>query len=110
MINPNTFEKFNSEDFQTFFKALLLTRNENELMKFLIDLMSVKELEILVNRFKVANMLNDGYPYTEIERLTGLSSATIAKVSDALKYGYDGYKLVLQRGKKRNTSKQLNLN
>ena len=94
-------EKLSSSEFMTFYKALLLLRNEEEVMKFLRDLMTVKEIENLVRRLS-AKLLDQGYNYIEIARITGLSSATIAKVSEAIKYGYDGYKIVLERSKKRN--------
>lgn len=95
-------EKLSSSEFMTFYKALLLLRNEEEVMKFLRDLMTVKEIENLVRRLSAAKLLDQGYNYIEIARITGLSSATIAKVSEAIKYGYDGYKIVLERSKKRN--------
>lgn len=101
-MSQNELEKINSKEFLEFYKSLLLLRNEKELMSFLKDLMTINELENLVRRLKTAQLLDEGYNYKEIERLTGLSSATIAKVSEALKYGYDGYKLVLERRKKRN--------
>lgn len=103
-MSQNEIEKMNSKDFFEFYKSLLLLRSEEELMKYLKDLMTMNELENLVNRFKTAQLLNEGYNYLEIERITGLSSATIAKVSEALKYGYDGYKLVLERNKKRKST------
>jgi TrpR-related protein YerC/YecD len=96
-------EILNSEDIQGLFSALLKTRNEEEMKKFLCDLLTIKEIETFAMRLKAARMLDEGIPYTEIERKTGLSSATIARVSEYLKYGYDGYKLIISRThKKRN--------
>lgn len=94
-------EKLKATEFTDFFKSLLLLRNESEIANFLKDLMTMKELENFSRRLKAAQLLESGYAYNEIERQTGLSSATIAKVSESLKYGYEGYKLVLERSKKK---------
>lgn len=94
-------EKLKATEFTDFFKSLLLLRNENEIASFMKDLMTMKELENFARRLKAAQLLEAGYAYNEIARQTGLSSATIAKVSEALKYGYEGYKLVLERSKKK---------
>ena len=42
-------------------------------------------------------MLIKGENYNEISRETGMSSATISRVSRCLEYGAGGYKLVLSR-------------
>ncbi|MBD3362689.1 TrpR-like protein YerC/YecD [Candidatus Dojkabacteria bacterium] len=94
-------QKLESQEFKDLYSAFLKLRNESEVMKFMRDLMTMKEMESLASRWKAARMLDKKIPYIEIERLTGLSSATIARVSEYLKYGYDGYRLVLDRIKKR---------
>ena len=48
-------------------------------------------------RLAAARMLRDGITYNEIAALTGLSTATITRVNRALRYGHDGYHLVLNR-------------
>jgi TrpR-related protein YerC/YecD len=98
-LQTKEIEKLNSPDFQSLYKAFLKCRNEEEIMKFMRDLMTMKELEAFALRWKAAQMLTDGVAYLDIERQTGLSSATIARVSEYLKYGYDGYKIVLERTK-----------
>lgn len=98
-MKPKEKERLESEDVQNLFKVLLKMRDANEVMRFMRDLMTMKEIETFALRWRAAQMLNEGVPYTEIERLTGLSSATIARVSEYLKYGYDGYKLALERTK-----------
>lgn len=81
-------------------KAFLKLRTHEEIKAFLKDLFTSAEQESICARLKIAKMLEAGAPYTQIERETGVSSATIAKVSENLKYGNDGYKLVLERLKK----------
>ena len=81
-------------------RALLKLQDQQELTSFLKDVFTDSELGIILLRWKVAKMLDDGVPYTKIERETGASSATIAKVSEYLKYGYNGYRTALDRIKR----------
>lgn len=82
-------------------QALLKLRNTEEIKIFLKDLLSNAEQESIAARVNIASMLDQGVPYTQIERETGASSATIAKVSENLKYGNDGYKLIIERLKRK---------
>jgi TrpR-related protein YerC/YecD len=77
--------------------AFLKLHTEEEIKLFLKDLLSNSEQKAIAERFNIALMLERGVPYTQIERETGTSSATIAKVSENLKYGNDGYKLIIDR-------------
>lgn len=86
-------------EFKLLYKALLKLRTEEEIKSFLRDLCSMKELENIATRVSIAQMLIEKKPYIEIERLLGCSSASIAKISDTLKYGYDGIKTALDRFK-----------
>lgn len=82
-------------------KAVMKLRDAKEVASFLKDILTRSELEIVLLRWRVAGLLDQGLPYTQIERETGASSATIAKVSEFLKYGYDGYRIAIDRTKKR---------
>ncbi len=81
-------------------QAFLKLRNVEEIRLFLKDLLSNAEQESIAARIMIALMLAEGSPYSQIVRETGASSATIAKVSENLKYGNDGYKLIIERLKK----------
>ncbi|MBO4453204.1 MAG: helix-turn-helix domain-containing protein, partial [Clostridia bacterium] len=48
-------------------------------------------------RLVAAEMLRDGNTYSEIADKTHLSTATITRVNRALRYGNDGYAMVLDR-------------
>src|SRR5918994_1860541 len=48
-------------------------------------------------RWGVARLLDAGTSYHEISERTGASSATISRVNQWLRYGRDGYRLVLDR-------------
>lgn len=85
-------------------EAFMKLRGQEEVKAFLQDLLTKSEQETLAMRWRVAQLLDQGSPYKQIERETGASSATIAKISEFLKYGYDGYRLVIDRLKKSKSS------
>jgi TrpR-related protein YerC/YecD len=78
-------------------QTLLKLRNVEEINSFLQDLLTKSEQVSIAARLQIAEMLNEGLPYSQIQRETGASSATIAKVSDNLKYGKDGFKIAIDR-------------
>ena len=84
-------------DISTIVEAITKLKNEDEIKAFLSDILTKSEQETLAMRLKVAKLLNQGSPYKQIEKETGASSATIAKISEYLKYGYDGYRTVIER-------------
>ncbi len=78
-------------------KTIILLKNPNEAARFFRDLLTEKELIEFSNRWKAARMLSRNVKYNEIEKETGLSSTTVARVSKWLNSGKGGYKLILQR-------------
>lgn len=82
---------------QEFFNALLSLKNTQELSRFCHDLLSPHEIKEIITRYQVAKMLKNKISYCQIAKDTGLSSATIAKISHDLKKGAGGYKLALKR-------------
>jgi len=78
-------------------KAILELRNLNESKKFFRDLLTEPELIEFGKRWQAAKMLNEKIPYTKIEKKTGLSSTTVARISKWLQKGTGGYKLMLNR-------------
>jgi uncharacterized protein YerC len=77
--------------------AILALKNRNEAAKFFRDLLTEKELIEFGNRWKAARMLSKNVKYNEIEKETGLSSTTVARVSKWLNSGKGGYKLMLKK-------------
>ena len=55
----------------------------------------------IAQRLKVAKLLRSKTSYSAINKETGVSSATISRVSRCLDYGTGGYQLVLERLEKR---------
>lgn len=78
-------------------RAIFMLKNPKEAARFFRDLLTEKELIEFGNRWKAAEMLSKNIKYTEIEKETGLSSTTVARVSNWLNKGTGGYKLVLKK-------------
>ena len=91
---------FSNKDTKELMKALLSIKTENESQKFLGDLLTPAEVAEFSNRWKVARMLDAKVSYEEIERVTGMSSTTIARISKWLTKGTGGYRMILDRTKK----------
>ena len=81
--------------------AVASLRDPAEALRFLRDLCTVNELRECAARWEVARMLDAGTSYHEISERTGASSATISRVNQWLRYGRDGYRLVLDRQSRR---------
>ncbi|MDO4974452.1 MAG: YerC/YecD family TrpR-related protein [Eubacteriales bacterium] len=89
--------KWQNEDTQTLFRALLSLNTEEECRLFLEDVCTVKEITDMAQRLKVASLLRARTSYAVINQETGVSTATISRVSRCLDYGPGGYDLVLDR-------------
>jgi TrpR-related protein YerC/YecD len=89
-----------NKDIKALNKAILSLKNEDECKRFLRDLLTEAEIKEFANRWKVARMLNEKISYEEIEKETGMSSTTIARINKWLTNGKNGYKLMLKRIRK----------
>ena len=78
-------------------RAISELRDEDEALRFLRDLCTVRELQEFGHRWAVARLLEQGAPYHEISERTGASSATISRVNQWRRYGRGGYSLLLER-------------
>ena len=90
-------KKLHTEDVDTLFKAILSLKDLEECYKFFEDVCTVKEILDIAQRLKTAKMLRSSSSYVEICAETGMSTATISRVSKCLEYGSGGYDLVLNR-------------
>src|SRR3990167_7011724 len=82
---------------QRLIKAILALKTENEAGRFLRDLMTEKEIEEFAKRLKPAEMLTEKIPYSTIEKETGLSSTTVARVAKWLNGKGGGYKIIINK-------------
>lgn len=78
-------------------RALISLRTVGECRKFLRDLCTPAELQALVDRWQVVELLENGLTYRRINELTGVSVTTIGRVARFLADGYGGYRLAIDR-------------
>ena len=89
--------KFKSNETDDLFAAILALETEEDCYRFFEDLMTIKELQAVTQRWQVARMLDGKKTYGEIETATKASAATISRVNKCLQYGAGGYTRVLKR-------------
>ncbi|HLS34778.1 MAG TPA: YerC/YecD family TrpR-related protein [Bacillota bacterium] len=89
--------KVSEEQLNSLYDAILSLETQEECAKFLKDLTTVHELEVLSQRLEVARLLEEGHTYKSIEEKTQASTATISRVKRTLENGDNGYKLALKR-------------
>ncbi|HEX7374363.1 MAG TPA: YerC/YecD family TrpR-related protein [Steroidobacteraceae bacterium] len=82
-------------------QAVLTARTVEECRDFFRDLCTPAELQALADRWTVVGLLQDGLPYREINRQTGVSVTTIGRVARYLAAGNGGYALAVRRLKER---------
>jgi TrpR-related protein YerC/YecD len=93
-----------TEEIDKLFDAILSLETREECYKFFEDALTPREVLDIAQRLKAAEMLKAGKSYTEVCAATGMSTATISRVSKCLEYGDGGYELVLDRLNKRENS------
>ena len=82
------------KDKEELFSAVLSLNSIEDCEEFFKDLCTEKELLSMIGRIKAAKMLKNGETYEQSIKKTDISSATLSRVSKALKSG-KGYKAVL---------------
>jgi TrpR-related protein YerC/YecD len=76
-------------------------RSADEAGLFLRDLCTLSELEAMAHRWQVARLLDEGLPYLQISRRAHASTTTVTRVAHWLRHGEGGYRLLLDRMKRR---------
>ena len=87
-------EKAHAEDL---YAAILQLQTVEEVESFFFDLCTPAELEGIVDRWRVAQMLVRKMPYRQIAAQTNVSTATIVRVARFLNNGNDGYRTIMRR-------------
>lgn len=89
--------KEKEELLQEFCEALSVLRNSQEIMNFITDLLTKQETVMLAKRIKIAKLLIAGKNYREIENLLKVGHSTVARVSQWLSEGGEGFRLITER-------------
>jgi TrpR-related protein YerC/YecD len=90
-------DSINKRDEMDLYEAVLELRTAEEARSFFNDLCTPAEIEGLIDRWVVAQMLVRKVPYRKIAEETNISTATIVRVARFLHNGNDGYKTIMQR-------------
>ena len=88
-----------------FCEGLALLDNPVLSMRFLTDLLSKKEIEMLARRLKIAELLLDGQTYDEIRIALKASHGTIARIQEWLQESGEGYRIILDKLSKKKPSR-----
>ena len=80
------------EDLLTVFSKI---QDKDDIFLLLEDLFTIREIRETSQRLAVARQLDAGNSYASIEKATGASATTIARVSKCLSYGAGGYTMAL---------------
>lgn len=78
-------------------QAFLALETSKDAQAFLRDILTEKEIAEISKRLQAAEMLLQDIPYSVIEKETGFSSTTVARVSKWLNTGEGGYKNILAK-------------
>ena len=92
-VNP----KLRNQVSDALFEAILSLETIDECYAFFEDILTTAELHSVAQRWHVARVLDQGQTYEDVARLTGAASGTISRVNRSLRFGADGYRLVLDR-------------
>ncbi len=89
--------KFRSDELDELFDGILTLENREDCYRFFEDICTVNEMRAISQRLQVAKLLSKKKTYSEIEKQTKASTATISRINKCIAYGADGYRRVLER-------------
>jgi TrpR-related protein YerC/YecD len=94
-MSDNKTSVWSNKTARQFAEAVVAINDVSLLQNFLRDVMTEKEIIEISSRLEAARMLRAGRKYADIVAQTKLSSRTVARISDWLQNGTDGYAAVL---------------
>jgi TrpR-related protein YerC/YecD len=95
--NRNETEGQQRQHEDALFAAIISLRTLAECRNFFKDLCTPAELQALVDRWQVVELLEQDLPYRKISELTGVSVTTIGRVARCRSDGFGGYQTALDR-------------
>ncbi len=87
--------KWHNESTDRLMRVLSKLSSQEECYEFMEDLCTIREVMDMAQRLEVAILLKNGMNYQEINKKTGVSTATISRVNKCLAYGTGGYSSVI---------------
>lgn len=92
-------DDWRNEQAESLLSALVSLTSTDEAAAFIRDLCTHKEVTEMARRWAIVRLLDEGSSYREIADETGVSTATVTRVSQWLHHGMGGYELMLARTK-----------
>lgn len=93
--NRNDSASYKKRTEDELFRVLASLTDVHECRNFIKDLCTPAELQAMVDRWQVAQLLQQNLPYRRINEMTGVSVATIGRVARCVSHGFGGYATVL---------------
>lgn len=84
-----------AEMLEELYDVLVRVNSREDCEALLDDLCTIKEIRNMAQRIRAARLLIEGKSYQQVIEMTGISSATLSRVSRCVQYG-DGYKSILK--------------
>jgi len=94
------------EKTQHMVEAFLILENKDEIFNFLRDLLTENEILEFTQRLEIAKKLSQWISYIQIEKTTGASSTTIARVTKFLHGEFGGYQNIFKKLLKQRTQSE----
>ena len=79
------------------YEVLNSLKNTEEFKIFFEDICTPQEIANMNQRIECAVMLQEGKTYTEIIEKTGISSATLSRISKCIQHSTGGFSTLLHR-------------
>jgi TrpR-related protein YerC/YecD len=93
--------EWRTSETEDLFETILGLRTLDEAERFFRDLCTLSEIEAMAHRWHAAKLVDEGLPYHEVSKRTGASTTTVTRVAHWLRHGEDGYRLALDRRRRR---------
>ena len=93
--------EWQTSETERLFEAILSLRTTEDATRFFRDLCTLAELQAMAHRWRVAELVDQGLPYHDVARRTGASTTTVTRVAHWLRHGEGGYRLALDRRKRK---------
>jgi TrpR-related protein YerC/YecD len=90
-----------TKEHRDLFETVASLRTKEEAQRFLRDLCTRAELDAMAHRWQVARLLDEGLSYLEVAQRAHASTTTVTRVAQWLRRGEGGYRLALDRRRRR---------
>lgn len=94
-----------NKDTQLLIDSIFKIKTKKDLAKFIEDLFSPEEILDLAQRLKIAKLILEGKTYEEIAAEIPVSTSTISKIGQVIKFGKGGLVLVYNSTKAKEVEK-----